>query len=301
MGLTIPASWTDLDMIWDDVHAAPFDPYYLAIGQAITERAAVSGLYIDPILTDPTPTYPTGYRLISELFGFHIQDAVTDLIPLFNEIGAKQPWTESSIINAIGDPQRYGLEVSARWLKQQYDILNKLLEYNWTNAVFPRKSIGNRSWKAGVAFDDKNLAISNYNSAGWISGVTIRSNPLYGVGGPSDFWRIEGHRWEYSVRALSGEIPVGSLVDVYVTWTKPSAGYYFIPLDGKVEGVQTLEAENVNWQPDGGGSVNIGTIINVPDTVTAAYFPINFNAISEGDNPRLFYQKKPDPDFNFKL
>lgn len=292
--MNIPISWVDLDMSWADVHIAPYDPYMVAIAEAIKERAIITGKQgnIDATLLQPNPMYD-----VNE-YASDIQYAITLLIPEFIDPATALAWDESTILAAIGAVARISPNyyMTADWKKQQYDLLNQMVHlsyplaksYDITPYAFFNRKQGLAGTKAG--------AISDYNGNSFedasVGGATIL---LLSVGASTPYV-VRGYKKDLIL--TNANIPDALEVDIYGSYVGVLGGAFgFVPLEhALVSGVFYLEAEDVVW--DGIAEQYTLTMpITPPNTVDIGMFGEDYNGIMYS----VFKAVYEESSLNFKL
>jgi hypothetical protein len=297
--MDIPTSWTDLGMNWEiggspDVRAvriAPYDPYFVAVAEAIKERAVAENVdnQLDPMLITPSPLYDANKYAIA------IQEGLDIIIPKYVETPPDTFWTESSLLAAIGAPSRIGVNeyMTSEWLMQQYEMINELLI---RSSLLVYEGRGNNATrKTGDAFLFLADAVADYNSSSFSSSGGS-SNVLYGEFIGSD-WRIRGYRGNVLVSApVSRPITDGTTVDIYCNF---QGGGYFIPIDFAQEKlVYYLTNSGFVWN-EVGGIVDLGIILSAPDTVTESMFPESQTPWNRNQH-RFIVASYEEPSLKFK-
>jgi len=288
--MDIPTSWTDLSMNWSEVHIAPFNPYFVALAEAISERAISVGKEgsISSDLLTPYPLY--------EISGYasDIQSAVTLLIPEFINPSTQEPWTEEQILDAIDAEERITANYynTAEWLSQQYDLLNKLglIERAVGVSVSPLTQKRGYQWPEILTLE---ATVALYNSASFASSLSTSLTIL--SGDELVRWDILGYSKEVIITEyLSLPIPDGAACDVYMKFTGSGS---FIPLGIAQEEDVWYNTNSITWNASAGYS-NLGVVVDAPASVSAGMFTESTNKCSHFPGAFVYYL---DPTFNFTI
>ena len=175
--MDLPTSWTDDGMNFNQPRLGAFNPYILAISEAVKERAieVESESFINPILLNPVNNYD------ARTFAYRIEQAIDILIIFFlnpdkrDEIFEQdRMWTWSDLLTKIGASSRisYKYYTTSEWVEQQYAILNQFIWYRVSRTANPitrimtgEWTVAGKTYSAPTPTEAMDLQIADYNIA----------------------------------------------------------------------------------------------------------------------------------------
>jgi len=240
-------SWTSEGMTWADLTNQPvLYNHRLALRNAMKERCDVTGVAM-----------PLGWETEDMRRNITASDmatftaTMTALIPYFanqtvnggdyNFIGGGfsdtfvPRWTQALLLADIGDSERYSLASSrpifGRWLKQQYEILNRLV---WTWKDMPSSQRTARYEKTTGFHPTFSGAVSEWNALAWgaaTGSVNAQSSYEFDERG----YRIFSEAWDITLTGWSTDY--NQTLDFYTFFSTIDSiytsvyedPYYFVP------------------------------------------------------------------------